>query len=229
MGITLDNFEVIPGVVINTDDPLNQCRVKAVSPGLFDTATMSEDDLLWISPLFMIGNQSFSKLTINSKIWIIHNITNYFEYWYIPMFELTESSSTLISNDSDIMVSRSNAGENVSSYYNNDEGFVQNIGDNKIQLNSSGELNIESKGMSINANEGEVFIGSSANNGSKQQAVLGNNLSKLLSNLATNLSQLATVATGNPYTATLGTPLQLLANQLNTDIQTILSNNVSLT
>ena len=65
--MTLGDFEILPGVVINVDDPLNQGRVKACAPGLFDTSTMEMDDLFWINPFMMIGQQSFSKMELNSK------------------------------------------------------------------------------------------------------------------------------------------------------------------
>jgi hypothetical protein len=68
--MTLGDFEIIPGVVISNDDPLNQGRVRACAPGLFDTTTMDMDDLFWINPFMMMGHQTFSKLEINSKIWI---------------------------------------------------------------------------------------------------------------------------------------------------------------
>ena len=41
--MTLGDFEILPGVVINVDDPLNQGRVKACSPGLFDTSTIASN------------------------------------------------------------------------------------------------------------------------------------------------------------------------------------------
>ena len=74
--MTLADFELTPGIVITSDDPENLGRVKAASPGIFDTNTMSQDDMFWISPFMMTGQQSFSKLEIGSKIWILHNKKN---------------------------------------------------------------------------------------------------------------------------------------------------------
>ena len=43
--MTLGDFEILPGVVIDNEDPMNQYRVKACSPGLFDTSTMDKEDI----------------------------------------------------------------------------------------------------------------------------------------------------------------------------------------
>ena len=56
--MTLGDFEILPGVVIKTDDPLNQARVKASPPGLLNTTKKEKEDLFWINPIMMIGQQS---------------------------------------------------------------------------------------------------------------------------------------------------------------------------
>ena len=140
--MTLGDFEILPGVVIKTDDPLNQGRVKACAPGLFDTSTMEVDDLFWINPFMMIGQQSFSKMELNSKIWILHNPANYFEYWYIPMFEINENSPEVMNMNSDVLLSRSINGDIVQLYYSKEEGFNLNIGNNHIKLTSDAKVDI---------------------------------------------------------------------------------------
>lgn len=120
--MTLGDLELIPGVVIDVSDPLNQGRVKAVAPGVFDTSTMGVEDLFWINPFMMTGHQTFSKLEINSKIWILHNSKNYFEYWYIPMFEFSNIQSDNAAVKGDVVYSRSVGGNKVSMGYNEETG-----------------------------------------------------------------------------------------------------------
>lgn len=120
--MTLGDLDLIPGVVIDVNDPLNQGRVKAVAPGVFDTSTMSVEDLFWINPFMMTGHQTFSKLEINSKIWILHNSKNYFEYWYIPMFEFSNIPADDAAVKGDVVYSRSVGGNKVSMGYNEETG-----------------------------------------------------------------------------------------------------------
>ena len=110
------------------------------APGLFDTSVMEMDDLFWINPFMMIGQQSFSKMELNSKIWILHNPANYFEYWYIPMFEINDNSPEVMNMNSDVLLSRSINGDIVQLYYSKEEGFNLNIGNNHIKLTSEAKL-----------------------------------------------------------------------------------------
>ena len=62
--------ELLPGVVIDVDDPKMLGRVKATVPTLFDENIMNKEGMPWIYPLTMIGYQGFSKLQKGSKIYL---------------------------------------------------------------------------------------------------------------------------------------------------------------
>lgn len=216
--MTLGDFEIIPGVVISNSDPKNQGRVKAVAPGLFDTSTMSEEDLFWINPFMMIGYQSFSKMEISSKIWILHNKKNYFEYWYIPMFEINEHSpSAAIETDSDIMLSRSVAGETVQVYYSRDNGYNVVIGGSKIQLLPSGAFNVIANEATITADSTGITL---AKNGAETfSATKAEPLIKALSDHCSFLTNLAAQTLLSPYTSQLGTAIMDASTKLQSSLQ----------
>ena len=86
------DLEVLPGIVINAEDPENLLRVKAAVPGLFDPSTMDVEALPWVYRFPMCGYQQYSKLMNGSKIWIIRNTTNCFEFWYIPFSNLNQNT-----------------------------------------------------------------------------------------------------------------------------------------
>lgn len=221
--MTLGDFELLPGIVIDNKDPLNQGRVKAVSPGLFDTNTMDVDDLLWINPFMMIGHQSFSKLEISSKIWILHNTHNYFEYWYIPMFEInSDAPKNVHKTNSDVVLSRSVGGQTVQLYYSRDDGYNFVIGDNKIQLTPNGAFNVVANDASIIAdNDGISLLKKDAE---KFSAVKAEPLIDALSNFCTELSTGLVNATAiSPMTAHMSSPILKAAEKLQSKLEDIKS------
>ena len=207
--MTLGDFEIIPGVVISNSDPKNQGRVKAVAPGLFDTSTMSEEDLFWINPFMMIGYQSFSKMEISSKIWILHNKKNYFEYWYIPMFDFhTPLTKTFVSdnysNDPEVVFLRDNGCGTGAYTYDDQEGHKLTVNDDYIQLKKG---NI----FEVKANEGKVKIdGSLVYTGNDKDtyepAVLGNTLVDLLTKLSAAVGELQSSAAESIFTSHMAAP-----------------------
>lgn len=216
--MTLGDFEILPGVVINNSDPLNQGRVKAVAPGLFDTTTMEEDDLFWINPFMMTGYQSFSKLEISSKIWILHNKNNYFEYWYIPMFEInSHAPAEAHKTDSDIMLSRSVEGQTVQLYYSRDNGYNVVIGNNKVQLLPSGAFNVIANDAYITADSTGITLGK--NGAETFSATKAEPLITALSEHCSNLQNFASMSLLSPFTAHLGAPLIEAANSLQAKLQ----------
>ena len=118
----LSDYEFFPGSIIDVADPKYQGRVKANVPTLFDPS-MNKDGLPWIYPFTMGGNQSFSKMTEGSKIWVFRNRTNYNEFWYVPMFELKADTRELLGSDDtyengEVLLSRNMGSMSVYIYYN---------------------------------------------------------------------------------------------------------------
>lgn len=223
--MNLGDFEILPGVVISNDDPLNQGRVKACAPTLF-TQDMNVDDLFWINPFCMFGFQSFSKLEINSKIWILHNVNNYFEYWYIPMFEINNNMPNVTDTNADVVMSRSIAGEKVQLYYSQNEGFNLVNGNNKINLSNVGNLNIESNNTYIKANENGIELSKKDEN--IYHTVKAEELINILNTFCGDLQTIATTCATNPFTAQLSIGLSNAANKLQANLNNIKSDFVKI-
>ncbi len=224
--MTLGDFEIIPGVVISNDDPLNQGRVRACAPGLFDTSTMDMDDLFWINPFMMMGHQTFSKLEINSKIWILHNVNNYFEYWYIPMFEINENAPSVHNENADVMLSRSINGDIVQLYFSPENGYNIKIGDSVIQLSNSGKFNVVAQDAIITANADGITL--SKSNSKTYSATKAEPLISALTDFCGDLQTVAFSATLNPWTATIGIPLYTAVTEFQSKLQTIKSDFVKI-
>lgn len=215
--MTLGDFEILPGVVIDTADPLNLYRVKACAPGLFDLETMEQDDLLWINPFMMMGNQSMAKLEINAKIWILHNKNNYFEYWYIPMFETNANMPQVADVNSDVMMARSVGGSLVQFYYAPEEGYKLCIGENSILLKSNGDFNVFANGSVIDVNSNGIQL-VKAGEEEKFHAAKAEKIIEALGRFCGDMQQISMLMAANPYTASLSkqfnTAAVTLYNQL---------------
>lgn len=225
--MTLGDFEILPGVVIDNNDPLNQYRVKACSPGLFDTSSMDIEDMFWINPFMMFGQQAMSKLEINSKIWILHNVNNYFEYWYIPMFEINSNNPGVADSNSDIMMSRSISGTKVQMYYSPNSGYTLVIGDNRLQLSAEGDFTVLANGSIINANKNGVSL---VKNGAEKvySAVKGESLSELLNKFCEDMQTVVVSLSSTPFTAPAALQLQVAINNLQSNINNIKSDFVKI-
>lgn len=225
--MTLGDFEITPGVIVSNDDPLNQGRVKACAPGLFDTSTMNTDELMWISPFSMTGYQQFSKLEIGSKIWILHNVKNYFEYWYFPKFEINSNSPSVAGTDSDVILSRSINGENVQVYYSREDGFNIICGNSKLVQDNTGKFYVNNGKASIECSETEGIVLHNTDN-TVEPAVLGNSLCNVIKKFCAAISSAGYVNSQNPYTCLLAQQLSDAADALGQEIDNILAKDVKI-
>lgn len=223
--MTLGDFEILPGIVIKNDDPAGLYRVKACAPTLFDNSTMDSEDFMWISPFMMFGNQAFSKQEIGSKIWILHNTNNYFEYWYFPMFDMNNNFPQL-NTDDNVIMSRSINGELVQIYYSRDEGFNIKCGDNHIVQSPDGSFYVKSGKANIEANDENIKL--TQNESNEYSAVKAEELIKVLTSFSSNLMSIAGIMGSNPYTAQIASPLIDTAFELQNNLSSIKSDFVKI-
>ena len=113
----LADVEMIPGVVVDDEDPKFLGRLKISAPGEFEVDSMDINDMFWVYPFPVGGYQSFSHMLKGSKVWLIKNTKNYYEYWYLPYFEMNANTFNLVNSkkkyDADVLVSRSDGSNNI--------------------------------------------------------------------------------------------------------------------
>src|SRR5574344_2112201 len=132
------DIEAIPGVVIDAEDPENLLRVKAAVPGIFDPGTMKKEALPWIYRFPMCGYQQYSRMMTGSRIWVLRNTKNYYEFWYIPFSNLNSNTLKAAKSEADVLISRYTGEADAQLYYNKEEGFKTILGDNYMQLDAEG-------------------------------------------------------------------------------------------
>lgn len=221
-GISFKDIRLIPGVVISNTDAENLGRIKAYSPGLFDTNTMDEEALPWVYPFCMSMYQSFSTQSVNSKVWIIFIPDNPYGYFYLPFHDPHTEVSQHIKGKTDVVFGREGSTGSANIYFNESEGLVLRNGNSRVQLLNDGRVyvtdNTES-GKNLVLSNGKCYLGDSG----FEPMVLGNKLKKVFDDLSDKLGQLAGKCNESPYTSHLTSSVHAIKNSLDEDAKQILS------
>lgn len=217
----LNEAEALPGSVISISDPEHLGRVKADVPTLFDSSVMNEEGLPWIYPCTMIGYQGYSALKVGSPIWVIRNIENYQEFWYLPMTTKTEEIRNIITKseedyeDAEVLICRNAGGKQVYMYYTPSDGFMIKVGDMmSINISNDDKIIINNDKKNIVITKDQVNIGSG---NSEKHAVMYEQLEEMLNSLKTAFNQLSMDAS-SPYTANLIGGFTQCVNALNSGL-----------
>lgn len=219
----LADVEMIPGVVVDDEDPKFLGRLKISAPGEFDVDSMDINDMFWVYPFPVGGYQSFSHMLKGSKVWLIKNTKNYYEYWYLPYFEMNANTFNLVNSkkkyDADVLVSRSDGSNNIQMYYNPEDGINQKIGFASINIMPDGTISITTGGAAPSAgtfhtNSKNNEIGYDGGEYPRQFAVMGENLHKLLDELNGKFKTLATTAAPCPFTSHLAKTLNEICDTI---------------
>lgn len=219
----LADVEMIPGVVVDDEDPKFLGRLKISAPGEFEVDSMDINDMFWVYPFPVGGYQSFSHMLKGSKVWLIKNTKNYYEYWYLPYFEMNANTFNLVNSkkkyDADVLVSRSDGSNNIQMYYNPEDGINQKIGFASINIMPDGTISITTGGAAPSAgtfhtNSKNNEIGYDGGEYPRQFAIMGENLHKLLDELNGKFKTLATTAAPCPYTSHLAKTLNEICDTI---------------
>ena len=221
------DIEAIPGVVIDAEDPENLLRVKAAVPGVFDPGTMQKEALPWVYRFPMCGYQQYSKLVAGSRIWVLRNTKNYYEFWYIPFSDLNANTLAVAKSEADVLISRYTGAGNAQLYYNKEEGFKTILDESYIQLDTNGNVINMSNGYSSKVYGEHYYAGKDG--GAYEPMVLGKKLTNLFKQISSGLDALASVAESSPYTSQLSSPIRKIKSNIDNNYQEITSKDCSLT
>ena len=220
------NVELLPGIIINANDPKKIGRIKCDVPGVFDSSTMNEEGLPWIYPLTQAGFQRWSTPIKGHKVWVFKTSDNYQEFWYIPMAEITTTTKSLIEGDdyetAEVLISRNIGTQSVTVYYKESEGVVIQLGGAKININPDQEIELTAGGSAVKLKNGKVYAG---NGSDGEHAAKGDSLQQLLENLQNKLMETSSAASVNPFTATLAQSIMNCANAIGEYLKYIVCDN----
>ena len=224
----LSDYEFLPGVVIDNDDPERIGRVKATVPTWFDTNTMDKESLPWIYPFCMFGNQTFSKMPLDRKIWVFHNKENYLEYWYVPMFEMNGQTREIVQkyDNPEVLVSQMNgsSNQNLLVSYNDSEGLDIRVGSTLIKIGSNKEIHITNGKSSFSVTDKGVMMGNG--NGKHYPTVLGPKVKDMFSAISQKCKEIYTLAEAESWTISIADPFKQLAEKIDTINKDVLSETI---
>ena len=190
----LKDVDVVPGTVLDDNDPKKLGRVKIGATGYFDRTVMAIEAIPWVYPFTMSSAQSFTHVPTGSKVWLIVNTANEEEYWYLPFHEMNTDTEEVLSDDdmsSDVIFSRNICGKKLQIYQNKGEGIVVKNGDSSITIGNDGSL-ITTNGDAVFKIEGSNCYTGAGDAWHKM--VKGDKLYDILSQLAKDLSILSTAS-----------------------------------
>lgn len=184
--MNLKDFDIVPGVIINVDDPLKLGRVQCAAPGLFDPSVMDADVIPWCMPMQMNKYQMFSKPMKNAKVWIYNNKKNYNEFWYTNMFEMIDVTKQIVDekydHDLELIMSRKTVDGCVQISYDDIDGIRLKINEDCINLRPNGDIQCHGAGGEMNIIGGHVYTGNE--DGEYEPMVLGNKLVEILAEMS---------------------------------------------
>jgi len=192
------NFDLVPGIIIDVNDPMKLGRIKCSAQGLFDPNTMDEDVLPWIMPIKMNKYQMFSKQEKNRKVWILNNKNNPNEYWYFTHFEMIKITDDLVKekydNDIEVVVSRPTAALSAQFSYDNKDGFIIHYDDWKWNMTPDGKVTCHGDQGDIDIREQHVFAGRNSEEPLYEPSTLCNSLRTVFQQLQFDFAMLKAAA-----------------------------------
>lgn len=224
----LKDCELLPGIIINVDDPEKRGRIKASVPTLFDTSVMDEEAIPWIELGISPGYQRFSKMECGAKVQVLRNKKNHLEYYYFPIPNINSDTQESIgdASSSEVLLARNN-GQSGSCYiyYNDKEGIILKLGELKIQLNPNKEIHITDGKSSFNIVGGNITIGT---NEQLEKAVLGEKLKDLIQQLGGDLVTIGSSMSSMPFVSPLGEQFIKTGSDVQEKCNNILSDTVKI-
>lgn len=203
--MTLDKYDLLPGVVQSTSDPECKGRIKCIIPGIFEAGT-STDNLPWVYPLGMSRYQSFSKMMNGCKVWILRNRDNKFEFWYLPMFDYHSTVTKAYvaanyDNDPEVIICRDGGGKVGILTYDDTNGFKERLNEDYIHLTPNNKIELKAAEAKIRMEGSKITVGQDG--ATYEPAVLGDTLVGILNELQGAMAELKSACGCDQHTMPL--------------------------
>lgn len=229
------DYEFIPAVIVETDDPMHYGRLKVTALGSYNANKSPASHLPWCYPFTMTGNASYSSYEKGSKVWLIRNKKRQDENWFIPMYELHPQAQQFVNENStnkpEVISLRNNGGGKSQITYDHNSGYnisaSAGAGTSSMNVGTDGTSSVNAGNSSVKVENEMVTIGSVG--GESEPAVLGYKLKDLLYDIVGAIDTFSTELSSNdPYAGIACTNLKNSILTIYNEIETILSNSVTI-
>ena len=232
----LADYEFLPAVIVETDDPMNYGRIKVSALGAYNANNSSTAQLPWCYPFTMHGNNTYSSYEKGSKVWLLRNTKRQDENWFIPMYEHHAMTQDFIDssdpkNKPEVISMRNNGGSQSSITYDHSGGYNISTGGSgggaSLNVGTSSSATMSGGGSAVNTSGSGVTLGSPGED--EHPAVLGDKLSDLIYNILSALQIFSTeLGAQDPLARIPCENLNVEIQRIYLDIEKILSEKVKI-
>lgn len=183
----LADYEFLPAVIVETDDPLKYGRIKVSALGAYNANNSSIAQLPWCYPFMMQGNNTYASYEKGSKVWLLRNTKRQDENWFIPMYEQHAMTQQFVdgtnhNNKPEVISMRNNGGSQSSITYDHRGGYNISTGGSgggaSVNVGTGSSATMSGGGSSVSTSGSGVTLGTPGED--EHPAVLGDKLSDLI-------------------------------------------------
>lgn len=232
----LADYEFLPAVIVETDDPMKYGRIKVSALGAYNANNSSTAQLPWCYPFTMHGNNTYASYEKGSKVWLFRNTKRQDENWFIPMYEHHAMTQDFIDasdpkNKPEVISMRNNGGSQSSITYDHGGGYNISTGGSgggaSINVGTCSSATMSGGGSAVNTSGSGVTIGSPGED--EHQAVLGDKLSDLIYDILSAIQIFSTeLGAQDPLARISCENLNVEIQRIYLDIEKILSEKVKI-
>ena len=232
----LADYEFLPAVIVETDDPMNYGRIKVSALGAYNAGNSSTAQLPWCYPFTMHGNNTYSSYEKGSKVWLLRNTKRQDENWFIPMYEHHAMTQDFIDgsdpkNKPEVISMRNNGGSQSSITYDHGGGYNISTGGSgggaSLNVGTDSSATMSGGGSAVNTSDSGVTLGSPGED--EHPAVLGDKLSDLIYDILNALQIFSTeLGAQDPLARIPCENLNVEIQRIYLDIEKILSEKVKI-
>ena len=232
----LADYEFLPAVIVETDDPMKYGRIKVSALGAYNANNSSTAQLPWCYPFTMHGNNTYASYEKGSKVWLFRNTKRQDENWFIPMYEHHAMTQDFIDasdpkNKPEVISMRNNGGSQSSITYDHGGGYNISTGGSgggaSINVGTCSSATMSGGGSAVNTSGSGVTIGSPGED--EHPAVLGDKLSDLIYDILSALQIFSTeLGAQDPLARISCENLNVEIQRIYLDIENILSEKVKI-
>ena len=232
----LADYEFLPAVIVETDDPMKYGRIKVSALGAYNANNSSTAQLPWCYPFTMHGNNTYASYEKGSKVWLFRNTKRQDENWFIPMYEHHAMTQDFIDasdpkNKPEVISMRNNGGSKSSITYDHGGGYNISTGGSgggaSINVGTCSSATMSGGGSAVNTSGSGVTIGSPGED--EHPAVLGDKLSDLIYDILSALQIFSTeLGAQDPLARISCENLNVEIQRIYLDIEKILSEKVKI-
>ena len=232
----LADYEFLPAVIVETDDPLKYGRIKVSALGAYNANNSSTAQLPWCYPFMMNGNNTYASYEKGSKVWLLRNTKRQDENWFIPMYEQHAMTQQFVDgakhNDKPEVISmRNNGGSQSSITYDHRGGYNISTGGGgggaSVNIGTGSSATMSGGGSSVSTSGSGVTLGTPGQD--EHPAVLGDKLSDLIYDILSALEIFAIeLGAADPLARIVCENLNIEIQKIHLDIKKILSETVKI-